>query len=96
METTAVLPPELQELVGTGKLRRISDTEFVIDALRHRVNTGWGWQTMVYTLRIGELEDCDFEIVEESEYSGEECLLATSDAEEVEDWITQQIDEMDG
>lgn len=94
METT-VLPPALQDFVARGVLRRISDTEFVVDALRHRVMTGWGRHTMVYSLRIGELDECDFEVVKESEYSGETTLLATSDVEEIEAWMTQQLDEMD-
>ncbi len=93
MQSPTQLPQPLHELVIGGQLRRITDTEFAIDPLRHRVMTGWGWQTIVFCLRIGELEDCDFEIVEESEYSGGECCLASDDPEEIADWISDRIEE---
>jgi hypothetical protein len=94
MELEIALPPELQDLLNAGTLRRSTENTFAIDALRHRERTWLGWSIVTYELRIdvGDDEQNWYEIAEETMEIGEDIVLATTDADEAASWITELID----
>lgn len=89
------LPVEIEALLQAGALRRVSDSEFVIDTLQHRVRTWMGWNTVSYELRIEEDDDGRplYEIAEQTEELGEEIVLSSADADDAAFWVTDQIEE---
>jgi hypothetical protein len=97
METTRKLPLEIQELLDAGTIRDCGDDEFVIDSLRHRTRTGYGWDTVIYVLRI---EDDDegkpsYDVIEQTESYGEDVIESYESADEAAYWITNSIEEME-
>jgi len=91
----SMLPQDLQTLLDSEVLRRVSGIEFVIDELRHQTRTWMGWNVVIYALRV---EDGDegrplFEIVEETESLGEDIVLSSADSDEAAFWITEHIRE---
>src|SRR5438105_1268585 len=86
----------IQSLIDAGALRHIFSEsglhEYAIDPLRHTQPTGMGPQIMCYVLLIDDSTDeRRYEIREESEYQGGRDLLITDDADEVVEWVTEQI-----
>lgn len=95
MELEIALPPEIQDLLDSGTLRRSAENTFAIDALRHRERTWLGWSIVTYELRVDVGDDGQtwFEIAEETMEIGEDIVLATTDADEAASWITELIAE---
>ncbi len=75
------------------RLRRITDTEYTIDGLTHEFLAASGWMNHMYTLTIDPQEEEAFTIMEESREMGDDCVLSTADADEVEAWILERIKE---
>jgi hypothetical protein len=73
------LPESIQSLLDRGVLRRIDDSEFVIDALRHRERTYLGWSIVIYRLLIEENDDGSprYEIEEETESLGHDTIVCS-------------------
>ncbi|MDB5354880.1 MAG: hypothetical protein JWN24_1333 [Phycisphaerales bacterium] len=95
MAPTEEFPSEIRELLKAGALRRVSDTEFAIDALQHRVRTWMGWNTVSYELRIEEGDEGQplYEIAEQTEELGEQIVLSSADVDDATFWVTDQIQE---
>jgi hypothetical protein len=89
------LHSDIRGLLQAGALRRVSDTEFAIDALQHRVRTWMGWNTVSYELRIEEDDGGQalYEIAEQTEELGEQIVLSSTDVDDATFWVTDQIQE---
>lgn len=90
------LEAPLQALVDDGTLRHVSSEsgvhEFAIDKLRHRAQTGFGPQTITYSLLVQDgVDEGRYEINDESDYQGGDNLLTTDSAEEVVRWIEGRL-----
>lgn len=97
MATTSQLPESIQSLLDRGVLRRIDDTEFVIDDLQHRERTYLGFSFVTYRLEIGEDDEgrACYEIIEETESLGEDTIDCYEDPDDAAYWIENMIEKMD-
>jgi hypothetical protein len=63
--------------------------------LTHRELSGWGWETLTYSLSVDDDDEGEiqFEITGESRDSGDDCVFFANDPDDAACWITERLAE---